>query len=158
MLVPQFVRLEPSCCPHPVEEGGDGDHRTNCERTNKAESCDDGDSSFARKQPRSSPLALPSPDRSSGQSSHPRLITYRLCSIARTALSPPAPVFIPEADEVALGKCPVHKSVLDHVDPEKNVGKDKRSYLASPLNVASFPFLKRGLRVPGLSGAATNQD
>ena len=48
----------------------------------------------------------------------------------------------------------MHKGVLDHVDPGKNVGKHKRSYLASPLNVASFLFLKRGLCVPGLSGAA----
>ena len=47
----------------------------------------------------------------------------------------------------------MEKGVLDHVDPGKNVGKHKRSYLASPLNVASFLFLKRGLCVPGLSGA-----
>ena len=47
----------------------------------------------------------------------------------------------------------MEKGVLDHVDPGKNVRKHKRSYLASPLNVASFLFLKRGLCVPGLSGA-----
>ncbi len=76
----------------------------------------------------------------------------------RTALSPPASVFIPESDEVALGKCPVHKGVLDTADRGRNVGKHKRCYLASPLKVASFLLLKRGLCVPGLSGAATNQD
>ena len=59
------------------------------------------------------------------------------------SLAPQRSVFIPESDEIALGKCPVHKGVLDHVDPGKNVRKHKRSYLASPLNVASFLFLKR---------------
>ena len=82
------------------------------------------------------------------------LITYRLCSIAHTALSPPASVFIPESDEVALGKCSVHKGVLDIADPGRNISKHKRSYLASPLHVASFLFLKRRFCVPGLSGAS----
>jgi len=40
-------------------------------------------------------------------------------------------------------KCPVHKGVLDIADPGRNISKYKRSYLASPLNVASFLFLKR---------------
>ncbi len=48
----------------------------------------------------------------------------------------------------------MHKGVLDTVDPGRNASKHKRSYLASPLHVASFPFLKRGLCIPGLSGAS----
>jgi hypothetical protein len=37
----------------------------------------------------------------------------------------------------------VHKGVLDIADPGRNISKHKRSYLASPLHVASFLFLKR---------------
>ena len=37
----------------------------------------------------------------------------------------------------------MHKGVLDIADPGRNISKHKRSYLASPLHVASFLFLKR---------------
>jgi len=44
-----------------------------------------------------------------------------------------------------LATCPVHQGVLDTADRGRNVGKHKRCYLASPLNVASFLFLKEFL-------------
>ncbi len=44
----------------------------------------------------------------------------------------------------------MHKGVLEMADPGRNISKHKRSYLASPLNVASFLFLKRCFVFRGL--------